>query len=240
MPESAESREPATPGPELRSMPRKVHVVAAWRVALLWPVAALIKVWCRTLRWEFTEADRVVMQDASQPQIVLLWHNRLFAISELFRRQRRGHRLSALVSASRDGAWLTAFFRLMGLDIVRGSRTFRGTQAVRELVRALQEGRDIGITPDGSQGPVYECKEGAALVARLSGAPLVLLSLNFENAWRLRSWDRFYLPKPFSRVRIRLRKYADWRELAGEEGADPGVLARAIGRVLRELAEGCE
>ena len=70
------------------------------------------------------------------------------------------------------------------------------------MVAKLKEGRDVGITPDGSRGPCYEAKPGALLVAKISKAPVLLLSFEFSSAWRLNSWDGFYLPKPFSRVTV--------------------------------------
>ncbi len=62
----------------------------------------------------------------------------------------------------------------------------------------------MGITPDGPRGPRYEFKEGALIVARRAKIPLLLIGADFESAWRFRkAWDMFYLPKPFSKVRMR-------------------------------------
>jgi len=86
---------------------------------------------------------------------------------------------------------------------VRGSSSNFGREAATLLVEMMRAGHDIGITPDGPRGPCYEMKPGAVIVPRRTGAPLLLLGGEFESAWQLRSWDRFYLPKPFSRVRMR-------------------------------------
>mgnify|MGYP000968269755 FL=1 len=67
----------------------------------------------------------------------------------------------------------------------------------------LRAGHDIGITPDGPRGPCYELKPGSVIVTRRARSPMLLVGGEFTSAWRLRSWDRFYLPKPFSRVRMR-------------------------------------
>jgi lysophospholipid acyltransferase (LPLAT)-like uncharacterized protein len=71
------------------------------------------------------------------------------------------------------------------------------------LVDVLRAGHDIGITPDGPRGPCYELKPGALIVARRTQASLLLVGAEFHSAWRMKSWDRFYLPKPFSRVTMR-------------------------------------
>ena len=107
-----------------------------------------------------------------------------------------------MISASGDGAWLAAFFRLCGLHSVRGSSSWRGKAALKALVAKAAQGHDIAITPDGPRGPCYDFKPGALLAARLAKAPVVLLGMRFSRAWRLSSWDGLYLPRPFSRVRV--------------------------------------
>jgi hypothetical protein len=71
------------------------------------------------------------------------------------------------------------------------------------MVRALNEGADAGVTPDGPRGPAREFKPGGLLAAQLSGAPIIPIAVDGAPAWRLRSWDRFAVPKPFARIRVR-------------------------------------
>ena len=137
------------------------------------------------------------------PVAIVLWHNRLFLAAEIVRRFRGGRPAYAVVSASQDGAWLSAFFALVGLRTVRGSSSRLGREAATALVDTLRAGYDVGITPDGPRGPLYDLKPGGVIVARRTRAPILLIGCAFESAWRLRSWDRFYVPKPFSRVRMR-------------------------------------
>lgn len=137
------------------------------------------------------------------PVAMVLWHNRLFLAAEIVRRFRGGRPAYALVSASQDGAWLTAFFSLAGVRTVRGSSSRLGREAASALVEVLRAGHDIGITPDGPRGPCYELKPGTVIVTRRTRSPMLIIGAEFEAAWRLRSWDRFCLPKPFSRVRMR-------------------------------------
>jgi hypothetical protein len=86
---------------------------------------------------------------------------------------------------------------------VRGSSSRLGREAANALVETLRLGHDIGVTPDGPRGPCYDVKPGAVIVARRTRAPMLLIGGEFSSAWRLRSWDGFFLPKPFSRVRMR-------------------------------------
>ena len=86
---------------------------------------------------------------------------------------------------------------------MRGSSSRLGREAATALVEVLRSGDDVGITPDGPRGPCYEVKPGAIIVTRRTRAPMLLVGGEFSSAWRLGSWDRFYVPVPFSRVRMR-------------------------------------
>jgi len=211
---------------------------------LTWPrraalrlLVAGMRLWTRTLRFEMDEATRRYVEADPPAGIGILWHNRLFAAPECFRRLFRRRKLAALISASRDGAWLAGLLRPLGIRPVRGSGHRRGAQAFRELIAANRAGCDVVVTPDGSKGPVYDMKPGAVLLAWTTGAPVTLLSLNFDRAWRLRSWDRFYLPRPFSRVAVRIKRFGDIREL----GADgPREAARRLKVEMDAITEDAE
>ena len=83
------------------------------------------------------------------------------------------------------------------------------------------------MTPDGSRGPIYDMKAGASTLALRTGAPILLLSYNFSNAWRAKSWDRFYIPVPFSRVEVKIDAIGDGRTLAGGD-------AKEAAKILKE------
>lgn len=182
--------------------PRRVHAITGWRRLLLWPLGLVAKIWCRTLRIAADEHTRAVLGRTDQPVVFTLWHNRLFLASEIYRRFRRRKRIYALVSASKDGAWLAAFFEVVGMNTVRGSSSRFGREALHGLAEKLREGNDVGITPDGPRGPCYDLKGGGVLLARKTGVATVLVGMRFGQCWRLRSWDRFYLPVPFSRIEV--------------------------------------
>jgi lysophospholipid acyltransferase (LPLAT)-like uncharacterized protein len=180
-----------------------VNEVTGWRWLLLWLLAALLRGWGRTLRFEADAATVERLTKSDVPVAVVLWHNRLFLSAEMFRRYRTRRKVYGLVSASKDGAWLAAFYRLIGIEPVRGSSSNFGREAGRTLIEVMRAGHDIGITPDGPRGPMYAVEPGVLVVTRRLGAPMVLMGAEFTRAWRLKSWDRFYVPVPFSRVRMR-------------------------------------
>lgn len=180
-----------------------VNEVTGWRRLLLWLLATLLRGWARTLRFEVDAATLANLTWSEQPAAIVLWHNRLFLSPEFFRRYRCKRAVYGLVSASKDGAWLAAFYRMIGIVPVRGSSSNFGREAAKVLIEKMREGHDIGITPDGPRGPLYTVEPGVLVVTRRNNAPMVLLGAEFTRAWRLKSWDRFYIPWPFSRVKLR-------------------------------------
>lgn len=180
-----------------------INEVRGWRRAALWCVAALLRVWVRTLRFEADPDTIARLKKSDTPAAIVLWHNRLFLSPEFFRRYRTQRRVFGLVSASKDGAWLAAFYRMIGIHPVRGSSSNLGREAARLLIEQMRDGHDIGITPDGPRGPMYVVEPGVLVVTRRLHAPMVLLGAEFTRAKRLHSWDRLYIPWPFSRVILR-------------------------------------
>lgn len=169
----------------------------------LWLLATLLRTWGRTLRFEADPETFRLLSRSDVPAAIVLWHNRLFLSPEIFRRYRQQRLIYGLVSASKDGAWLAALYRMIGIIPVRGSSSNYGREAASMLIQKMREGHDIGITPDGPRGPLYAVEPGVLVVTRRSGAPLVLLGAEFGRAIRLRSWDKFYIPWPFTRIKMR-------------------------------------
>ena len=125
-----------------------------------------------------------------------LWHETIL-MSVWYHRDQDVH---VMISASRDGELISRVARFFGYVPVRGSSHRGGKEALSELIACLKEGRRCAITPDGPRGPRREIKIGVLSLARVTGAPVVPFAFAAEHCWRLRSWDRFIIPKPFSRA----------------------------------------
>lgn len=188
---------------------KKVERIRWWHRCALLPAVLLLKLWGRTLRFRADPEVTAEIAAEDGPILGILWHNRLFFASEAFRCYRPGRALAPLVSASKDGAWLDAFFSAMGMHPVRGSSSWRGTQAIREIVKASRNGFDIGITPDGPRGPRYECKMGAAAVGTIIKRPIYLFGFECRHVYRLNSWDAFMIPLPFAKVNVRIERLVE-------------------------------
>jgi lysophospholipid acyltransferase (LPLAT)-like uncharacterized protein len=197
-----------------------INEVGGWRRAALWLLAAFVRAWGRTLRFEADAGTLGRLTKSDEPVVITLWHNRLFLSAEIFRRYRTRRKVYGLVSASKDGAWLAAFYRMVGIVPVRGSSNNFGREAARALIEKMREGHDIGITPDGPRGPIYTVEAGVLVVARRMNAPMVLLGAEFGPAIRLKSWDRFAIPWPFTRIRMRCTILLPHNEAGEKPGAE--------------------
>lgn len=202
--------------------------------ALLSVLAFLMRLWGRTLRFHWGADVQALMDPGSPPAVVIFWHNRLFAAPLFYSRYFRNRRLATLISASKDGAWLAGFVRRMGMRPVRGSRFKRGAQAVRDLIAVQREGFDVAVSPDGSRGPMYDMKAGAVTVAMKTGAPIILLSLNHTGAWRLKSWDRFFIPYPFSRIEARVDYITGSALLSGDPKEAAAQLKERLDAITKD------
>lgn len=191
---------PMTQGEMARQ--RRVREIPFSQKLLLFPLSLILRAWLWTLRMKISPENKELIRRQTQSLIVVFWHNRLFISADLRRRFRPFGKMNGLVSPSKDGAWLAAFFEFMGIGAVRGSTSRRGGQAMLEIYRKLSRGEDVAITPDGPRGPRYKFNPGAALIAQKTHCPIALIESRYHCAIRLKSWDGFILPLPFSKVEI--------------------------------------
>jgi lysophospholipid acyltransferase (LPLAT)-like uncharacterized protein len=173
--------------------------LARWLTAFAY---RLLQIWVRTLRFKIEDRARVIGAPPNERYIGALWHNRLLLLPFVIRRYLPKRRGAALISTSRDGEILADLVERFGFEVVRGSSSRKGASAIRQLAEVIASGRDVVITPDGPRGPAYELGQGIVYLAQQSGAEVVPINLEYSSCWRVKSWDRFILPKPFSTVRV--------------------------------------
>jgi lysophospholipid acyltransferase (LPLAT)-like uncharacterized protein len=181
------------------------EIRASRKSALLGTLAGwTMKLLAATLRMEVRDLCGIGGATSTMPPVIYaLWHNRFFCVPPAWNRICYGHRKTvALTSASHDGDMVARAMAVFGLGSVRGSSSRRGVAALVGLKRALQEGLDICVTPDGPRGPRYKVQPGVIKLAESTGAPIIPIHVRYSSAWRLKTWDRFVIPKPFSRVEV--------------------------------------
>ena len=181
-----------------------------------WFIATLIKLYSLTLR--FRLEDQAGLEDLSGSVIWAFWHNRLLTLPVFYRRKARHRLLCVLSSPSKDGAVVSAIVRRFGMDSVRGSNNKRAAQSLVECRRRLLSGFDLAVTPDGPRGPVYVAAAGVVQLARLTGRPVMPVRVDYSRKWRLKSWDRFQIPKPFARVTVTVLPPAGFADGSIEDG----------------------
>ncbi len=164
-----------------------------------WLFYALITVIGRTLRFETDGIDHLndPIRTFDVP-IMCVWHNRIFA--GMYYLRCRG--LVVMSSISFDAEYTARCIQRLGFGVIKGSSTRGGTRALVEMIRMMKRGVPMAFTIDGPRGPKYEVKAGPPLLAKRTGNPMVPLNVEVKHFWTINSWDKFQIPKPFSRAKI--------------------------------------
>ncbi|MBV8970343.1 MAG: lysophospholipid acyltransferase family protein [Verrucomicrobia bacterium] len=194
-------REFTTMGTTVSSARNYIKTLDWRRRVMVWLGVGILKLMLLTIRCRLRDEAKYLENPDPRPFIALFWHNRILAALMAFKRYypaRNG--ILVLTSASRDGAFLAEVARHFKIGAVRGSSSRRGVAAFLDLTNKVEQGFDIAITPDGPRGPRYHLHPGGILLAQRSQLPLMLLVAEFSSCWRLKSWDGFIIPKPFSEV----------------------------------------
>ena len=174
----------------------------SWRARVLIVLGlGLYRLWARTLRLQVEDPNDVVAFVRNQPVIFAIWHNRLLMLPRVFDPCFPTRQSFGLISASRDGDLVSILIERSGYGTIRGSSSRKGVSALRQLVDTLAGGSNVLFTPDGPRGPVYEASQGVVFLAQKTGAPVVPIHMEYSSCWRLKSWDRFIVPRPFAKLR---------------------------------------
>jgi hypothetical protein len=179
---------------------------------------ALIAAIGRTVRWVAVDTESIdAIHRAGQPFVGAFWHNRVVLATWFWRH--RG--IVVMTSQSFDGEYIARFIQRFGFGAARGSSRRGGQAALRLMAECLAHGMDAAFTIDGPTGPRYVAKRGAVQLAAISRKPIVPVGVAAERYWEVSSWDRFQVPRPFTRAVM----------LAGSpirvDGEDDDALARA-------------
>lgn len=138
--------------------------------------------------------------DRHQSLIYASWHQRFFPGITLFSSRKP---IAIMISQSRDGEMIARAVDLLGWHPVRGSSTRGGAAALRQLKALARREYKIGHIVDGPTGPFGRVKPGLLRIAQAAGKPIVPTIVSAQKKWIFNSWDRFMVPKPFSRILIR-------------------------------------
>lgn len=166
---------------------------------------------------------------AGRPVIFIFWHGEMLPL--MF--QHIGQRIVLLVSEHRDGEIIARIGASFGYEAIRGSTSRGAGRALLGVIRVLQSGASVAVTPDGPRGPAHTVAPGALVAAQRAGVPIVPAVAHTTRGWRLRSWDRFLIPKPFARITV---VYGDPTFVSGETARDAAADTERFQRLLEEAA----
>src|SRR5262245_24544979 len=132
----------------------------------------------------------------NEPLVYCFWHNRIPTATYFWRH--RG--IVVMSSQSFDSEYIARFIQRFGYGTAKGSSTRGARAGLIQMIRAVRSGKSAAFTVDGPRGPIYEAKPGALLLAAKANAAILPFSISLDRCWRLPSWDRLEIPKPFTRA----------------------------------------
>jgi lysophospholipid acyltransferase (LPLAT)-like uncharacterized protein len=191
----------------------------------------------RTLRYSISWEDESLPPNApfERPAIYSFWHRAVMATSWLFRKEG----IAVMVSRSFDGEYIARIIERLGFTAVRGSSSRGGAGALLGMKSELERGAVVAFTIDGPRGPKYVAKPGPVALAKASGFPMMAFYVAVSDAWVLKTWDEFMIPKPFSKALVRFSRKMFVASSAGDAQASDshGQLQAALERVTRFAEE---
>lgn len=155
-----------------------------------------IRLWMATVRYRYRPLGRNVdpwRSGLDGRYIYAFWHENMLVPAYQYGRPD----IWVLISQHADGQMIAEVCRHLGFRLVRGSTTRGGAEAVRQMLKLGREAH-LAITPDGPRGPRRQVQAGLIYLAARTGLPIIPIGIGFRSAWRMRSWDRFAVPRPWS------------------------------------------
>jgi lysophospholipid acyltransferase (LPLAT)-like uncharacterized protein len=188
-----------------------------------------------TLRVRHLHVERIEELNRSGRNYMLaFWH--CYLLLMVFCRHRKP--IMVMISRHKDGEFIATTMERFGVLSARGSSSRGGGAALREMMEAAQRGENIAITPDGPRGPARIAQAGVVLGAQRAGVPIIPVALISEKKRHLRSWDKFEIPKPFSRAMFVYGETITVPESAGEDEVEHW--RKVIEDAMNSLSDGAE
>jgi lysophospholipid acyltransferase (LPLAT)-like uncharacterized protein len=161
-------------------------------------VAWVMKIWFATCTIKVRNEQHSFPPDTSEENTVVasFYHYSLPFIFFYFRK----YSATAMVSASKDGDYIACLAERLGFKTIRGSKNRKGVEALKSMLRAIKNGETCAIVADGSQGPPKIVQPGAIFLASRGGVPILPIAWSASHHFKIRSWDRTAIPKPFSTI----------------------------------------
>jgi len=165
-------------------------------VAIPWLVYGIMRLLWYTTRKTFHQIAPI----EDKQHICVTWHGELLMSTQAYRHIHPKQKAAAIISQHFDGEIIARTLAFLNIRSLRGSTKRGAKKVLLEAFRSLKAGEEILITPDGPRGPRHSMSDGAIGLARKSGLPIFVMNYECSSCWQLKSWDRFVIPKPFSKI----------------------------------------
>ena len=132
--------------------------------------------------------------------VMAFWHGDGIMQSFNYKEFKPNGNLKAIISEHKDGAMMSSIVAGMGIGTIKGSSSRGGVKALIGAIKALKEGFDVSITPDGPRGPIYSVADGIVALSQKINKPIVCFCSKPQTFWQFNSWDKYKLPKPFGTI----------------------------------------
>jgi len=163
-------------------------------------VPLLIYLFMRIVWWTSRKRFHFLSPVEERQHVCVCWHGELFMSPQAYRKIHTKQPASAIISSHFDGSLIAGTLQLLGIRSLRGSSKRGAKQVLLQAFKSIRKGEEVLITPDGPRGPRHCMSDGAVGIALKSSLPIFIMNFTATHYWQLKSWDRFVIPKPFSRV----------------------------------------
>jgi len=151
--------------------------------------------------WLTTKKSYIYHTPLTQEQyIYVCWHGELLMSPQAYRTLHKKQEAVAMISHHFDGELIAKVYQFLGINAIRGSGRRGAKEVFIKAFRALKEGKELLLTPDGPKGPRHHIHDGAVALSLKTKIPLCIINFTCTEYWQLKSWDRFIIPKPFSSI----------------------------------------
>ena len=141
-----------------------------------------------------------ITEIGEEQHVCVCWHNELLMSPQAYRKIHKNHPASAIISSHFDGSLIASTLNMLKIRPLRGSSKKGARQVLLQAFKSIKSGEEVLITPDGPRGPRHSMSDGAIGIALKSKLPIFVMNYKAEKYWELGSWDRFVIPKPFTKI----------------------------------------
>ena len=153
----------------------------------------------------------------NEPFILAMWHGQLLMQALNYRKFKKNGHIKVIVSEHRDGQTIRKVVSHLGVGALEGSSTRGGAKVLIGAIKSIKKGIDVAITPDGPKGPIYEVADGIVAISHKTNAKILTCKIVPSKYWKMKSWDKFIIPKPFGTIKFYISEAFSIEGLSMEE-----------------------